>query len=387
MFKLSLLKGKRRSGFTLIELLVVIAIIALLMALLLPAIQKVREAANKMLCASNLRQIATAAHNYHNDYSKLPPGSLARPAGQPGPLFAGEPNGNVTYAGVLAILLPYMEADNLFKQITPGIWGLNYSPNLVPGLAGPVCYWWNDTRSAPDGSGLPYNVWISNFRLKMFECPSDDAGTAAPSTTLGITIASGGYPNPPGTSPAPQTGTIGYFASPKVPLGVTNYTGVAGGNGDGATVATTDFILGVPVDMARYIGIFHSRSSLSLGQLTVQDGTSNTLMFGEGIGGAGVGARDFCWGWFGMGHFGVKFGLGRGNGVVGSGPAQNGSHWARFSSRHAAGVQFSFGDASVRTVRFGQTVDRNPGSVDYGLLLQIAGRRDGLNADTSSILD
>src|SRR5690349_18096255 len=105
----------RRSGFTLIELLVVIAIIALLMALLLPAIQKVREAANKMICASNLRQLGIAAHDYHTDYAKLPPGYY-------GPVRAN--GGNTTYAvnrgphlGCLVALLPYLEQDNLLKAL------------------------------------------------------------------------------------------------------------------------------------------------------------------------------------------------------------------------------------------------------------------------------
>jgi prepilin-type N-terminal cleavage/methylation domain-containing protein/prepilin-type processing-associated H-X9-DG protein len=101
---------RRNHGFTLIELLVVIAIIAVLIGLLLPAVQKVREAAARLKCQNNLKQIGTAFHNYHSSYERFPAGFSSRAnsldSESLGPGW-----------GWAAMILPYMEQDNLAKQI------------------------------------------------------------------------------------------------------------------------------------------------------------------------------------------------------------------------------------------------------------------------------
>src|SRR5437762_1571573 len=91
---------RRRTAFTLVELLVVIAIIAVLIGLLLPAVQKVREAANRAQCQNNLKQIDTGAHNYLTANKRFPPGTA------PGP----------SNAAVLVCLLPYLEQAGLYQQ-------------------------------------------------------------------------------------------------------------------------------------------------------------------------------------------------------------------------------------------------------------------------------
>jgi prepilin-type N-terminal cleavage/methylation domain-containing protein/prepilin-type processing-associated H-X9-DG protein len=101
--------GSRR-GFTLIELLVVIAIIAVLIGLLLPAVQKVREAAARMRCANNLKQLALAAHHYHGDMDRFPTGARL-PVG-----VGGRPTRGTT---LWVELLPYLEQANLHKKWDP----------------------------------------------------------------------------------------------------------------------------------------------------------------------------------------------------------------------------------------------------------------------------
>src|SRR6202165_3494161 len=105
-----MLRSQRRSGFTLIELLVVIAIIAILIGLLVPAVQKVREAAARTQCVNNLKQWGVAAHNCHDSYKRFPPALGIFPG------TAQTLAPNVSFGNGLFFFLPFIEQGTLYNS-------------------------------------------------------------------------------------------------------------------------------------------------------------------------------------------------------------------------------------------------------------------------------
>jgi prepilin-type N-terminal cleavage/methylation domain-containing protein/prepilin-type processing-associated H-X9-DG protein len=140
-------RNRLRRAFTLIELLVVIAIIAILIGLLLPAVQKVREAAARMKCSNNLKQVSLGMHNFHSSYSRLPAGTKYA-----GGYFGGGFNAESNETTWVSFLLPFLEQEALYKKIT---WNQNMG-----------------NPSGPQADGTD-NSLVARTPIPTMLCPSD----------------------------------------------------------------------------------------------------------------------------------------------------------------------------------------------------------------------
>jgi prepilin-type N-terminal cleavage/methylation domain-containing protein/prepilin-type processing-associated H-X9-DG protein len=164
-----------RRGFTLIELLVVIAIIATLLGLLLPAVQKVREAAARLGCSNNLKQLGLACHHYHDTQQSFPPGYYAT---------AAYPDTTPGW-GWAAFLLPYVEQDNLHRQID-----FNQPVQNTPAIQTVVKLFLCPSDTPPQ---LPFAVTDGSFSTLALAAPSsyaasvgDDSSDCADPTGNGV---------------------------------------------------------------------------------------------------------------------------------------------------------------------------------------------------------
>jgi len=279
----------KRAGFTLIELLVVIAIIAVLIGLLLPAVQKVREAAARMSCQNNMKQLGLAVHQY-NDLAK----SLPKADSGIYPSPQGKQRGWLIY------LLPFLEEENRYRQIDLTKGGLDTSINTLSGVS---------------------NLSVIQQNLKVVMCPSDGTvdtpqmGNDQAASTL---LALGNYSQNVGDH-INGAGSTGFPGSLAYGNGATNYTNTRG-------------------VMSRYgYGAKFSE---------IKDGLSNTFFVGEVI-------PAYCsWQDWGYQNFATTaWPLNYGNAQFQAGTftrTGNPSECIVFRSFHSGGANFLFGDGSVR---------------------------------------
>jgi len=316
-------RSEKRSAFTLIELLVVIAIIAILIGLLLPAVQKVREAAARMACSNNLKQLGLAAHNYESAFGKIPP-SLIVDIGNP-PGGAGQPGfpyPAIAHSWAIS-LLPYIEQENLFR---------NYN------MAFP---WFSSPSTVP---GTPNNLAVSAVPIKTFICPS--------------TPRSGGNV---------ITGTFSFGATFPIRAGVTDYATNSSINPGSITFfgypagtsQTTTFSSMRPSLKGAGLAALAATPSETIPITSVTDGTSNTILLCEDAGRPDffvLGQKNTSkvlndGGWA---HHESDYGL---DGVVSgtsSGPGNcviNCSNDNETYSFHTGGAMHVFTDGSVRFIK------------------------------------
>jgi prepilin-type N-terminal cleavage/methylation domain-containing protein/prepilin-type processing-associated H-X9-DG protein len=311
-----------KRGFTLIELLVVIAIIAILIGLLLPAVQKVREAAARMKCQNNLKQFGLAIHNYQDTNNKLPPGGY----------YNWDERGTW-----LIYTLPYMEQTALYKNIA-----------AAPGNNGAV-----DT--VPDSVKNAYNnpTWpgvFTNVFLPYLRCPSDGQYDAKAQVTNYVGSLG------PQCIPGPSGGTCDPYATycnGNAQLPAPGW-GYSTSPDHGNTISTQDLR-----------GLFN-RLGATITFASIPDGLSNTIMIGESLPGSHDHLVNPWWGYnWGPSHCGtiipINFLMPE---KVGTTPTGGQACWTAtnnwstswgFKSYHTNGANFVFADGSVHFIA--QSID------------------------------
>ncbi len=290
-------------GFTLIELLVVIAIIAILIGLLLPAVQKVREAAARTQCQNNLHQMALAVHNFHDTYGRFPP--LLGRYSEPGPA-PGQPN-NPPWGNVHFFILPFIEQTNFFKA--------TWDPNV-------------DGNNSSNG----YRPWLNRWApIKTYICPADPS---IPQSGIGLGVVVAGWVDNPSLTTYASNAQV--FAATDIAGNIRSYP--------------------FPNDL--WDG--------QMKMLSITDGTNNTIMFTERYGNCGyymnntgysAASGGNVWNWWGEDSAQPAVA------IYSIGPAsifqiqpqpwQTNCDVFRASSPHTGAIMCAMCDASVRPVAQG----------------------------------
>jgi prepilin-type N-terminal cleavage/methylation domain-containing protein/prepilin-type processing-associated H-X9-DG protein len=317
--------SRSRRAFTLIELLVVIAIIAILIGLLLPAVQKVREAAARAKCSNNIKQIALACHTYADVNGGLPPALIFRN-------YNDNPYNDEIGPNWAVLLLPNMEQAPLYNQVSNSIQ-----------------LWLSKTTATTDKTWMN----IRGTNIPSYQCPSDISAGTLCNRNLGN-----------------RTGWArGNYAANCGP----HYTYNARLNG----ASSTGGPYGLPGQGP--FSVFTTPSNKQgMGIQAIQDGSSNTILFGEVISGSDANDPRAVWA-FGLAGSSTIVAHADGDCILPNDgknrdcsddirdapnlPAQNLSNWtscnsnqATARSRHPGGVNVALGDGSVRFIR--ESVDQ-----------------------------